>query len=59
MLEGWEYAIPVFLRKKRAKIFMADDPVPGSMNKVFRLEVNLRYDLGTSDQFQDFVRQPL
>ncbi|CAN0429515.1 unnamed protein product, partial [Ectocarpus sp. 12 AP-2014] len=43
VLEGWEYAVPVFLRKKRAKIFMADDPVPGSMNKVFRLEVNLRW----------------
>lgn len=41
-MEGWEYAVPVFLRKKRSKIFMADDPVPGSMNKVFRLDVNLR-----------------
>lgn len=41
-LEGWEYAIPVFLRKKRTKIFMADDPVPGAMNKLFKLAVDVR-----------------
>ncbi|CAM9143952.1 unnamed protein product [Pylaiella littoralis] len=43
VLEGWEYAVPAFLRKKRSKIFLADDPVPGSMNKIFRLDVNLRW----------------
>lgn len=42
VLEGWEYPVPLFLRKKRSKIFMADDPVPGSMNKIFKLDVNLR-----------------
>lgn len=42
VLEGWEYPVPLFLRKKRSKIFMADDPVPGSMNKMFKLDVNLR-----------------
>lgn len=41
-LEGWEYAVPLFLRKKRSKIFMADDPVPGSMNKIFKLDVDPR-----------------
>lgn len=41
-LEGWEYPVAMFLRKKRSKIFMADDPVPGSMNKVFKLDVDLR-----------------
>ncbi|CAM9373083.1 unnamed protein product, partial [Scytosiphon promiscuus] len=45
VVEGWEYAVPVFLRKKRSKIFLADDPVPGSMNKVFRLDVDLRWHL--------------
>lgn len=42
VLEGWEYAVPAFLRKKASKIFLADDPVPGSMNKIFRLDVDLR-----------------
>lgn len=42
VLEGWEYPVPLFLRKKRSKIFMADDPVPGSLNKIFKLDVNLR-----------------
>lgn len=42
VLQGWECAIPSFLRKKRAKIFMADDPVPGAMNKIFTLEVDQR-----------------
>ncbi len=45
MLEGWEYPVPLFLRKKRSKIFLADDPVPGSMNKIFKLDVDLRYPL--------------
>lgn len=48
MLDGWEYAIPAFLRKKRSKIFMADDPMPGAMNKIFRLEVDQRFLIPSS-----------
>lgn len=42
VVEGWEHALPSFLRQKRPKIFLADDPVPGTMNKTFRLEVDPR-----------------
>lgn len=42
VLHGWEHVVPAFLRKKRSKIFMADDPVPGAMNKTFLLDVDLR-----------------
>lgn len=45
VLEGWEYVVPLAWRKKRSKIFMADDPVPGAMNKLFKLEVSSRQDV--------------
>ena len=41
-LGGWGCLVPVFLRKKRPKIFMAEDPVPLTMNRVFKLDVDPR-----------------
>ena len=42
VIEGWEYIVPISLRKRRPKIFMADDPTPGAMNKLFTLDCDLR-----------------
>lgn len=44
VLDGWEYFLPPILRKKRAKIFMGDDPVPGTMNRLFELDVDPRQE---------------
>eukprot|EP00904_Undaria_pinnatifida_P000099 jgi/Undpi1/1008/HiC_scaffold_10.g04472.m1 len=43
VIEGWEYIVPISLRKRRPKIFMADDPTPGAMNKLFTLDCDLRW----------------
>ncbi|CAM9423235.1 unnamed protein product, partial [Choristocarpus tenellus] len=43
VVKGWEQMLPAFLRKKRPKIFMADDPIPGMLDGSFRLEVNSRW----------------
>ncbi|CAM9525001.1 unnamed protein product [Discosporangium mesarthrocarpum] len=45
IMQGWEYVLPAFLRKKRPKIFMADDPVPGAQDGSFCLDVDRRWQL--------------
>lgn len=42
VVQGWVFIIPEALRTRPPKIFMADDPVPGAMNKVFGLDVDTR-----------------
>ncbi|CAN0188124.1 unnamed protein product, partial [Phaeothamnion confervicola] len=46
VVSGWEAVLPERLRRRRAKLFAADEPPPGAMDGSFALRVSRRWRLG-------------